>query len=335
LQPTALLVGESETSRITGTSGGHVEITNSLNAPNAINVGNLGAVITSTQNLGSTTIRRGHTSQTNSGIGSSINRYFDIQPTNNNALNATLRIKYFDAELNAINEPTLVFFKTPNKVNWYNMGFTTRDASLNFVEKIALADFSKWTLSNNGNVLPIIVNYFGAICLNNNVVLNWKTALEQNSKNFIVQASNDGIAWQNITTILASTNSTTEKQYNYTIQNNTHKLFRLVLVDRDDKFTYSAIVQKPCTAIENDFASIYPNPVQDKFIASFTASLSSSLQIKIIDEKGAIVKMQNTTVQKGSNVLPVNIGYLPKANYIIQLIWNSGQLQKTIKLIKQ
>jgi hypothetical protein len=60
LQPTALLNSESETSRITGTLGGYIEITNTLNAPSSVNPGNLGAIITSSQNLGNTIIRRGH-----------------------------------------------------------------------------------------------------------------------------------------------------------------------------------------------------------------------------------------------------------------------------------
>src|SRR6478752_8180910 len=65
LQPAALLNGESETSRITGSIGGYIEITNTLNNPSAANPGNLGATITSAQNLGSTTVRRGHRSQSN------------------------------------------------------------------------------------------------------------------------------------------------------------------------------------------------------------------------------------------------------------------------------
>src|SRR5581483_2431126 len=77
----AALSGESETSRITGTTGGYVQITSNLNAPSAINPGNLGAIITSAQNLGSTVIRRGHISQVNGGgMGNSVFRYYDITP---------------------------------------------------------------------------------------------------------------------------------------------------------------------------------------------------------------------------------------------------------------
>src|SRR5438105_90384 len=59
LAANAFLNGESETSHITGTTGGYVQITYPLNSPTAANPGNLGAVITAAGNLGSTTIRRG------------------------------------------------------------------------------------------------------------------------------------------------------------------------------------------------------------------------------------------------------------------------------------
>jgi hypothetical protein len=68
-----------------------------------INPGNLGAFITSAANVGVVTIRRGHVSQSGAGLASSINRYYSITAENNTNLNATLRLKYFDAELNGQN----------------------------------------------------------------------------------------------------------------------------------------------------------------------------------------------------------------------------------------
>lgn len=116
LQPAALLNGESETSRITGTNGGYVEISRTLNAPAFENPGNLGAVFSSSQNFGSTIVRRGHIAQTIP-PGNSVNRYFDIMPTNNAALNATLRFLYLDAELNGANENFSLLWKSTDNIN--------------------------------------------------------------------------------------------------------------------------------------------------------------------------------------------------------------------------
>jgi hypothetical protein len=150
LEPTALLSGETESSRITGTTGGYIQIISTLNAPASANPGNLGAVITSSQNLGSTTIRRGHAAQSNDvGGRPSINRYFDITPTNNAGLNATLRINYFDAELNGRTEAWLGLWRSNDNINWTPFLYSSRDAAANFVQQTGINSFSRWTLSDN------------------------------------------------------------------------------------------------------------------------------------------------------------------------------------------
>ena len=154
LVSTGSLVNEREVSRITGTDGGKIKTTAVLNAPSAANPGNLGAVFTSIENFGSVAIQRGHQSQLNDqGTGSSILRYYDITLTNNSALKTTLRFNYFDAELNGISESNLVLFKGSANRSWVEKGYTTRDATQNYVEKTNNPDFSRWTLSNTGNAL--------------------------------------------------------------------------------------------------------------------------------------------------------------------------------------
>ena len=151
---TGLLINENETNRIIGSNGGRVKITVNLNAPSSANPGNLGAILSSVENLGSVVIQRGHQSQINDqGTGSSILRYYDIDPTNNFNLKATLRFRYFDAELNGISETDLVLFKGAANGSWVEKGFTSKDAALNYVEKINNPDFSRWTVSNFGNSL--------------------------------------------------------------------------------------------------------------------------------------------------------------------------------------
>jgi hypothetical protein len=154
LLSTGTLLNETENNRITGGVGGTVKTTVTLNAPNAANPGNLGAVFTSTENFGSVSIQRGHQSQINDqGTGTSILRYYEITPANNAQLKATLRFNYFDAELNGSSESDLVLFKGSAVGSWIEKGYTSRDAGANYVEKANNPDFSRWTLSNTGNVL--------------------------------------------------------------------------------------------------------------------------------------------------------------------------------------
>ncbi|MEO6695113.1 MAG: hypothetical protein ABIY50_11435, partial [Ignavibacteria bacterium] len=76
---------ETPDNTIKGTTG-YITTTRNLGTPSSLNVGGLGAVLTAASTLGNTEIRRGHGVQT----GGSIKRYFDITPTNNSGLSATL-----------------------------------------------------------------------------------------------------------------------------------------------------------------------------------------------------------------------------------------------------
>src|SRR6185369_4556880 len=102
----ALLNNENENSRITGLNGGEVVITMNLNKPNGINPGNLGAILTSSSNMGAVIIKRGHKDQTGNGLTGSIDRYYNITASGKKP-NATVRLKYFDVELNIQNENTM------------------------------------------------------------------------------------------------------------------------------------------------------------------------------------------------------------------------------------
>ena len=108
---TGSLDGEKENSRVIGSGGGEILSRANLNSPAESNPGNLGCLISSNQNLGSVTIKRGHRLQAGVGLVSSIFRYYEIIPANNAALNAALRFNYFDGELNGLNENNLILFK--------------------------------------------------------------------------------------------------------------------------------------------------------------------------------------------------------------------------------
>lgn len=147
------IFGESTNSYIHGAAGGEVVKTVDLDAPSAANPGNIGASITSAANLGATTIRRGHQPQNVDGA-DGIERYYVISPANNTNLNATLRLFYFDHELNGVAEVDLVPVRD-NGGSWEYYEATTADASANYVETNNIAVFSLWTLAGGAvKIMP-------------------------------------------------------------------------------------------------------------------------------------------------------------------------------------
>lgn len=86
-------------------SGTGVErTTRELGALSLMDVGGLGAKLTTTVPLGTTTITRGHTPFTDYSGSSSIARWVQVEPATNSGLNAGLEFRYDLAELNGVTE---------------------------------------------------------------------------------------------------------------------------------------------------------------------------------------------------------------------------------------
>ncbi|HRW74310.1 MAG: T9SS type A sorting domain-containing protein [Lewinellaceae bacterium] len=137
---------ENNNSSFVGPNGGEVVTTVTLNGPSSENPGNIGATITSSKNLGEVTVRRTHV-PVSSGGGQGINRKYTITAANNADLDATLRLSYFDKELNGTTENSLSLWRKEGNA-WYGKGFSDRDATGNWVEQTGIDAFSEWTLGN-------------------------------------------------------------------------------------------------------------------------------------------------------------------------------------------
>jgi len=91
--------------------------------------------------------------------------------------------------------------------------------------------------------LPVSLLSFTASQQGESVVLNWSTATEQNSKDFIVQRSADGISWNNLGAVAAAGQSNALKQYSYIDPAPLRPVssYRLLQRDLDGKSAFSAV----------------------------------------------------------------------------------------------
>jgi hypothetical protein len=76
----------------------------------------------------------------------SIKRYFDITPTNNSALNATMVFHYHESELNDLDEALLQLYSSADGGTTWQARGGVRDAEANTVTLTAIGAFSRWTL---------------------------------------------------------------------------------------------------------------------------------------------------------------------------------------------
>jgi hypothetical protein len=239
------LVGETNSSRVydNASNTGTITATRVLNAPSSVNPGNLGAIITSAQNLGSTTVTRGHQQQL---IVSdySITRYYDIVPTTNTGLNATLRLHYFTNELNGQVEADLVQWHSPdNGITWNKRGGTL-NMSEGYVQQTGYNAFQRHSLiSSQIASLPLtLIKFTANKTATGQVDLFWTTTDEINSSHFDIERSVNGRQWIKIGVTQASGGQGYTHNYFFKDQHpNDANYYRLRIADLDETFEYSPV----------------------------------------------------------------------------------------------
>jgi len=149
------IAGERNNSCITGPLGGTIRIATVLNAPHAVNPGNIGVEFTSDANLGATVITRGHSQLTNSGGATSIQRWFDIVQEANTSTPVGLRFFYLEGELAGKDKNALAVFSTKEgDNNWSVRGKDASDPVGNWVLKSGITPGSRFTLAKGSDPLP-------------------------------------------------------------------------------------------------------------------------------------------------------------------------------------
>ena len=248
LSSTGILTGETNSNRIFGTSG-VITTTKNLNNISSLNVGGLGAVLSTTSNMGSTTVSRGHTLQVGVGLDNiTLARYYRITPTNDTGLDASMVFNYFNDELSsglAANETSLILFSSDDGgASWTGQSGSNDPANDN-ISLIHINAFSDWTISvRSGVVLPISLISFEGVKLNRENLISWKTASEMNNAYFTVERSVDGKYFETLIHANGAGISTEIKSYSFTDKNFQMGInyYRLRQTDFNGEYSFSEIV---------------------------------------------------------------------------------------------
>lgn len=305
------VVRENETNLIWGASG-EIIITQDLNAPSAVNPGNLGVQISSAQNLGSTVVKRGH-QQIVDGPGFSINRYFDISPANNTALDATLVFHYLESELAGIAEADLDIWR--NDGSGWELQSGTLDMGANTVTKSGIPSFSTWTLAGGGDPLPIELLSFTGRFLNNSVELRWSTASELNNDFFTIERAGKDLEWKEIIKVDGAGQSNEVLDYKTEDANFPpgRLYYRLKQTDYDGSFEYSEVITLFDENLNGPSFTIYPNPASEMLTLQF--SDNEDVTIDLFNTKGQLVASKKLM---GGEVHKMDVSQLPEGIYFIK-----------------
>ncbi|MCC3154051.1 T9SS type A sorting domain-containing protein [Hymenobacter sp. BT770] len=230
-------------------------------------------------------------------------RYFDIAPATTTGVSVNMTFKYFDHELNGIAPANLQFFKSVNGgTTWQNKGMSslsTGSAVLNGVNDLSYAStttFSRWTLGDVTNPLPVGLTAFQAERQGRNAVLTWATASEHNNRGFGIEVSLDGKSFKEIGFVEAAGNGNSSSAQSYRFVDAAEgkvgaRYYRLRQVDQNEAATFYGPQLLNFDAQVASFAA-YPTQFASGFTVALTSPTASSATLRLIDIMGREVWRQ-------------------------------------------
>jgi hypothetical protein len=174
----------------------------------------------------------------------------------------------------------------------------------------------------SGSPLPIRLLSFTGTKQENSVQLNWKTSSEQNSSYYNVQFSEDGNTWNSLGKVSAAGNSNVEKNYLLIHKSpvNGANYYRLILYDKDGKYTFSNVVIINFKISGITINSVYPNPFVNEVKIDVSSDRHETVQVVLSDNTGRICKTQTFTIQNGVNHISINdLSKLSAGMYVLQI----------------
>jgi len=185
--------------------------------------------------------------------------------------------------------------------------------------------FSGFFIKTQTNALPLTLLSFTGSQYNGYNKLQWVTADEVNTQNFVLERSIDGNSFTAIATLAA--NGAGNGNYNYkdyfTFSGKIY--YRLKMVDVNGSYTYSAVVTLANNGDANSVMSVYPNPATDVInINTGTALLNT--RAGLYDANGRL--LQNILITS----IPQTVNIQPFTNGLYLIQFANGA---TIKFVKQ
>jgi Secretion system C-terminal sorting domain len=214
----------------------------------------------------------------------------------------------------------------PAQETWYYLYGNTTLAPGNYRYLVNLGNHGNFDAAfvATNCVLSVRLQSFTGSVVNDKVQLGWQAQSETNFSHYEVERSIDG---RNFTTI-GTVASVPDGLYSFadnSIAGASKFYYRIKMVDKDGKFSYSAIIS--ITTKGNINVSLAPNPAKNYLNVN---GLKSKGEIKIYDITGRVVKTEkNITAQ----AISIDIAALNNGTYILQYF--DGASTTTQKFNKQ
>ncbi len=258
-----------------------------------------------------------------------LNRYWTLTQSGITNFRCDVTLQYADTDV--MGTETSIWCGKYDNPAWTLFGAT--NDTTNTLRADSINSFSDFTGGERAFV-PVELTSFTSSLKGNDVVLQWETATELNSKLFEIQIQAKNESWSKIGEVKAAGTTTDPKQYTFTSKNykpGTYS-FRLRLVDLDGSYTYSSTINTEIT-VPKEFAlsQNYPNPFNPSTTITYALPKSSQVSIKIYDIIGnMITELVNENKEAGVYSVSFEAKNLPSGIYLYQI--KAGEFTSTKKM---
>ena len=181
-------------------------------------------------------------------------------------------------------------------------------------------------------ILPLDLISFNGELVQNDGVLDWKTANEKNTLEFIIERSLNGNNFEPVGRVASGvTGNYTYIDKDITVLKSSTIYYRLKQVDIDSRYTYSKVVAINLNTKQH--FSIYPNPATGRINLQTGNNSSGNIRYRIIDNVGKTILQSSSQVTTNGGI-SIDINTLAKGIYYVDLT-TTGLDKKTIQFIKQ
>jgi hypothetical protein len=180
-----------------------------------------------------------------------------------------------------------------------------------------------------------LVNFGGNLNKNNKVSLEWKVTNNETIDQFEIKRSYNGTEFKTIGVVFATEKKGNEEYMFYeTISSFDKAMYRLKIIDNNNKVTYSKILVFQSKTTTTNNIKIVGNPVNDKLTFNYSSSSAQAIDVKIYDMAGRVMMNSKMNSLEGTNTIsfPLDSNFKPSM-YILEV--GNGPGIQTAKFIKQ
>lgn len=167
--------------------------------------------------------------------------------------------------------------------------------------------------------LPVSLTDISLSTKANSSLIKWTSKTEVNFDKYVVLFSQNGNDFKEIGSVKGRGNNV---QYSFTYTHIGEGFFKLKLLDKDGKFSYTKVLHANSKSVS---VKVGPNPVFDQLYVTGLPNEGTNT-LKLYNISGSILKFQTG---KGSNLV-MPLSSLPKGSYVLKIDNDGKALQSTV-----